>query len=222
MSLFPVSFLLFFQAFSFVLRDALEAPGNSRTSEYSTACAVYFSRRSVAVRAPIGPSLNHEPATSISMAKSTCSWPGYCLTTSTYLSIALDIVVKPAGSPAPPLSRRCASPVPPARPPAVAAPSPPLRFHRPKSFLSFVPPKIFCPTQKFLMSQVPHTVALARGRTSKLREDRPGEGQREREREAQGRRGSRAHGTTHDARTEHSVPNKSVALSAECPLSRVH
>jgi hypothetical protein len=28
--------------------------------------------------------------------------------------------------------------------------------------------------------------------------------------------------TTHDAGTEHSVPNKSVALSAECPLSRVH
>ena len=97
-------------AFSFVLRAVLEAPGNSRTSEYSTACAVYFSRRSVGVRAPIGPTPNHEPGTSISTAKSTCCWAGYCLTTSICLSIALDIVVKPAGSPAPPLSchpRRC-------------------------------------------------------------------------------------------------------------------
>ena len=91
-------------AFSFVLRAVLEAPGNSRTSEYSTACAVYFSRRSVGVRAPIGPTPNHEPGTSISTAKSTCCWAGYCLTTSICLSIAVDIVVKPAGSPAPPLS----------------------------------------------------------------------------------------------------------------------
>jgi len=95
----------------------LEAPGNSRTSEYSTACALYFSRRSVEVREPIDPTPNHEPGTSISTARSICSWPGYWLTNSIYLSIAVDIFVKPPGSPAPPLSRRCA--IAPAAPPSL-------------------------------------------------------------------------------------------------------
>ena len=74
-------------AFSLVLRAPLVAPGNSWTSAYSTACALYFSRCSVAVREPIGPAPNHDPGTSISTARSTCCWPGYCLTTATNLSI---------------------------------------------------------------------------------------------------------------------------------------
>ena len=63
------------------------------------------------VREPIGPAPNHDPGTSISTARSTCCWPGYCLTTATNLSIVAAIFVKPADSPAPPpLSCRCAPP----------------------------------------------------------------------------------------------------------------
>ena len=59
--------------------------------------------------------------------------------------------------------------------------------------LTRISPAVIFWGQKFLS---PHTATPpARGRTSKLREDRLGG-------EAQGRRGSR-HGTTHDARTQH-------------------
>jgi hypothetical protein len=71
-------------AFSLVLHDFGVRPGNSRTSSYSTACALYFKLRSVAFRVPP----NHEPGTSISTHRSTCSGPGYCLTNSTNLAIA--------------------------------------------------------------------------------------------------------------------------------------
>ena len=77
----------------------------------------YCSRRSVVVREPIDPTQNHELGTSISTARSTNSWPEYSLTNSIYLSIAVDIFVKPAGSPAPPLSRCCA--LAPAAPPSL-------------------------------------------------------------------------------------------------------
>jgi len=103
-------------AFSFVLRALLEAPGNSRTSEYSTACALYFSRRSVVVR-------THRPDAEPRAGNLDLNgWIDLLLARilldqldSLYLSITVDIFIKPTGSPAQPLSRRCAlaPPVPP-------------------------------------------------------------------------------------------------------------
>ena len=62
---------------SLTLRARAEAPGNTRTSAYSTACALYFWRLSLALRDPISvPRPNQEPGTSISTDRLTCCWPG--------------------------------------------------------------------------------------------------------------------------------------------------
>jgi hypothetical protein len=91
-------------AFSLVLRDFGVRPGNSRTSSYSTACALYFKLRSVAFRVPP----NHEPGTSISTHRSTCSGPGYCLTISTNLAIAYRPPSIASRPPPPAIAKTCA------------------------------------------------------------------------------------------------------------------
>ena len=166
---------------------------------------MYFSRCSVAVREPIGPAPNHDPGTSISTARSTCCWPGYCLTTATNLSIVAAIFVRPADSPAPPpLSCRCA---------------PPESFgHGPGPDhinVIYVIGAVFFlkKTEFWSRARSSGSVRVWPGRASpgpdvrvlsETRRDSDSLGDSLRGPESQGgRRGSRAHGTTHDARTQH-------------------
>ena len=69
------------------------------------------------MREPIDPTPNHEPGTSISTVRLTCSWPGYCLTNSIYLPSLWTSSSNPPARP----RRRCldAAPSPlPFRPPS--------------------------------------------------------------------------------------------------------